>query len=95
MVPAVIEDINRYATDHRAAMIEFVEQLALAESPSNVPEAQEQVLAQMEEALTDLDFHTIRVVGRNTGGYMYARPRVRTPDQPIQLLVGHCDTVWP
>ena len=95
MIPAVIEDINRYATDHRAAMIEFVEQLALAESPSNVPEAQEQVLAQMEEALTDLDFHTIRVVGRNTGGYIYARPRVRTPDQPIQLLVGHCDTVWP
>jgi glutamate carboxypeptidase len=39
--------------------------------------------------------YTIRVPGRKSGGYLYARPKGRTPDQPIQLLLGHCDTVWP
>lgn len=28
-------------------------------------------------------------------GHLYARPTERTRGQPVQLLVGHCDTVWP
>jgi len=33
--------------------------------------------------------------GRSTGGFLLARPRERERGRPLQLLVGHTDTVWP
>lgn len=33
--------------------------------------------------------------GIQTGGYLMARPEFRKKNRPLQLLVGHCDTVWP
>ena len=30
-----------------------------------------------------------------SGGHLYARPSDRERRRPVQLLVGHCDTVWP
>jgi glutamate carboxypeptidase len=33
--------------------------------------------------------------GRVSAGTLYARPRQRRRRAPLQLLVGHCDTVWP
>jgi len=33
--------------------------------------------------------------GPGTGGHLLARPRDRVRDRPFQLLLGHCDTVWP
>ena len=45
--------------------------------------------------MRELGMYTIRVPGRKSGGYLYARPKDKTPHQPIQLLLGHCDTVWP
>jgi glutamate carboxypeptidase len=36
-----------------------------------------------------------RFKGRESAGMLYARPRVRRKRWPFQLLVGHCDTVWP
>jgi glutamate carboxypeptidase len=32
--------------------------------------------------------------GKQTGGYLFARPSKRRREQPLQLMVGHCDTVW-
>ena len=33
--------------------------------------------------------------GRVSAGMLFARPRERNEQSPLQLLVGHCDTVWP
>ena len=33
--------------------------------------------------------------GRRSGGHLYARPGARAHHAPVQLLLGHCDTVWP
>ena len=33
--------------------------------------------------------------GRESAGMLYARPRERDRTLPRQLLIGHCDTVWP
>ena len=79
----------------RGEMIEFLRSLALAESPSDVPESQSEVLGILTESLRSLDYDVRRIAGRSSGGHLYARPRVRERGRPGQLLVGHCDTVWP
>lgn len=41
-----------------------------------------------------LGYYTTYVNSKNTGGYFYIRPKERSKNKPLQLLIGHCDTVW-
>ncbi len=76
-------------------MLDFLEQLVCAESPTNVPEAQAEVQALLQEALTDLSFAVQFLPVADYGDPLYARPANRSRTCPVQLLVGHSDTVWP
>ncbi len=90
-----IDDILSYLNDQKEHIKSFLEQLVLMESPSSDPTAQEPVLLLLIKKLQSLDFKTIRIPGKKTGGYLYASPKNRTKHLPIQLMIGHCDTVWP
>ena len=87
--------LSAYVHDHAGDYVDFLCQLARAESPSTHPEAQQEVQRLVDEALTDLDFETMHLPGEETGGVLYARPSDRDPCAPNQLLLGHGDTVWP
>jgi glutamate carboxypeptidase len=90
-------------------MAALLADLARLESPSVVPAAQGPVLDRLEGELRALGFAVRRLRGRRSGGHLYAAPpRRRTgerhgpggsrgPSCPpaAQLLLGHCDTVWP
>jgi glutamate carboxypeptidase len=47
----------------------------------------------LAEALAELGFVVRRITGEKSGGHLYARPAGGRA--PAQLLLGHCDTVWP
>lgn len=79
----------------RQELTDFLRRLVLAESPSDVPEAQAEVQSLVSGALQDLGYRVRRIPGRGTGGHLLARPRERAGHRPCQLLLGHCDTVWP
>jgi glutamate carboxypeptidase len=87
--------ILSYLSDHLQEMVTAVEQLARAESPSTVPESQELILRMLAEMFDSLPYSVRRIPGRRSGGHLYARPRRRGHGQPTQLLLGHCDTIWP
>lgn len=77
-------------------MIDRLQRFVEAESPTEDFDAQERILDLIERPLTDLGFETRRVPGRGlSGGHLIARPSGVPRDRPSQLLVGHCDTVWP
>ena len=76
-------------------MTSLLTQLVTAESPTSVPEAQVEVQAILIEQLRQLDYDVQHIPGKTSGGMLYARPAVLAPHQPKQLLLGHCDTVWP
>jgi glutamate carboxypeptidase len=76
-------------------MVDFLCRLAVEESPSAEPESQGPVLDILSEALVELGYVTRRGAGHQSGGHLYAKPRRRQPHGPVQLLLGHCDTVWP
>ncbi|RUQ37897.1 MAG: M20 family peptidase [Candidatus Competibacteraceae bacterium] len=79
----------------RQELLGFLERLALAESPSTNRPAQRPAFDQLAEALERLQFAPRLLPGRASGGQLYARPQERNRARPIQLLLGHIDTVWP
>jgi len=86
--------ILRHLRERMPIMIDTVMQLVRAESPSTVPQSQDPVLSMLGERLGRMCYKVWMLKGRNCGGHLYARPRGRT-HRPVQLLLGHCDTVWP
>jgi glutamate carboxypeptidase len=81
--------------DHEDAFVEFVTRLAEVESPTDDPSSQAPVQDLLVEAFESLGMGVRHVPGRATGGHLLARPENRVGGRPLQLLVGHCDTVWP
>ena len=89
------QEILHYLHRQLPDMLTLVQQMARAESPSTVPESQRAVLQPLADSLEQLHYKVHMLPGKHTGGHLYARPRQRRKQQPIQLLLGHCDTVWP
>lgn len=90
-VPA--DALSAYVHDRADDYVDLLRRLACLESPSSDPEAQREVQQLLTGAFAGLDFAVTRLPGDDTGGALYARPA--NPAPPYQLLLGHCDTVWP
>jgi glutamate carboxypeptidase len=91
------QQILHYLQGQREAMIDLLSRLVLAESPSTRPEAQAAPLTILWEALDDMGFAVTISPGRDSGGHLLAQSKDYEPvdGSAQQLLVGHCDTVWP
>lgn len=72
----------------------FLKQLAAVETPSRNPRAQDALFGMLTVKFEELGYQCLRMPGRQTGGYLLARPAQRQQRRPVQLLIGHCDTVW-
>lgn len=79
----------------RAYVFGLLERLVAAESPSRHPKLQKEVQAILIAELEALDYRVRVVPDARTGGYLLGVPRQRDRARPVQLLVGHADTVWP
>ena len=98
-----------YCYQHREDMIELLKQFVQVESPSTVPGSQQKMLDLLQKELEARDFRVRRIRGDRTGGHLLAMPRKlpqviprmiprslnAAPQSSWQLLLGHCDTVWP
>lgn len=91
---AAAREVLAWLRERRGEMVTFLEGLVLAESPSTDPGAQAAPRALLTGALESLGFQVRHLRGRTTGGHLYARPRERERGAPVQLLLGHSDTVW-
>lgn len=97
MTPAahITKDIQAWVDSRQDEMKGFIRELARMESPSSDRGSLTTILTWLEGQFAAMGMYTLRVPGKKTGGYLYARPGQRFPDQRLQLLLGHCDTVWP
>jgi glutamate carboxypeptidase len=93
------QDLAHRILDHldgsRAAMSELLERLVLCESPSGNRDALGRMLELLCAAFEQRRFRTTILAGRKSGGMLLALPFGRPRHRPHQLLLGHCDTVWP
>ena len=82
-------ELLRHLRERRGQMVALLERLALEESPSSEPNRQSLVLDLLSAPLAGCGYSVRRV-----GNHLYARPLERGRRR-AQLLLGHCDTVWP
>ncbi len=76
-------------------MVQLLADLAALESPTDDPGAVGALLDRVSVELRASGLLVRRIPGRASAGAIVARPIDRVRGLPIQLLVGHCDTVWP
>ena len=87
--------LRDYLHGRQEEMVTLLAQLVTAESPSSVPTAQKPVLTILQQELRTRGYRTRHLPGQQTGGHLLGIARDRHPQKPYQLLLGHCDTVWP
>lgn len=92
---ATARQLLAYLTARQAELTRALESLSRLESPSHDPESQKPVFSLLAAELSRLGFAVRRLAGRTTGGQLWAVPGDRPRGCPAQLLLGHCDTVWP
>ena len=96
--PSTRDDLSRRllaaAEASQGEATEFLETIASIETPSLEPATQGPVLDLLERAAVDAGLRCRRHRGRHSGGTLTARWPTDSP-APVQLLIGHCDTVWP
>ncbi len=94
-MPADAQVLLDALVQQRGAMLQLLERLTLIESPSSDASTQLPVQRVISDQLQALGYRTRPLSGRSTGGALFASPAQRTRGQPVQLLLGHYDTVWP
>ncbi len=85
----------QHVRQQRDEMVDYVRALTLAESPTTVPESQAEVRELLTGGLERAGYAVRHLPGRATGGQLFARPVERERGRPLQLVLGHMDTVWP
>lgn len=89
------DQVLKLVKDQQQALIDLLQRMVVAESPSSEPEGHLMMRTVLTEALQSVGLD-VSELGRNGGGnHIYARPAQRRKHIPLQLLVGHYDTVWP
>ncbi len=77
------------------AMVELTAELVRLESPTLDPATQGPVFERIASRLEAIGYRVRRLAGRTSGGQLLAAPRDRVRGRPLQLVIGHVDTVWP
>jgi glutamate carboxypeptidase len=95
MSAALANKVLDHLDKNRAAMFELLERLVLCESPSGDPKSLQQVMVLLSEGFAARGFAPQVLSGRESGGMLLAMPSDRARHRPHQLILGHCDTVWP
>ncbi|CAN5818348.1 M20 family metallopeptidase [soil metagenome] len=95
MQPVSVQSIKTHLQSRQNAMTRLLSELVLLASPTDVPSAQEPVFDLVAASLDQAGLAVRMLPGRTSGGQLYARRRDRVRHRPVQLMIGHTDTVWP
>ncbi|PEN13220.1 carboxypeptidase [Longibacter salinarum] len=93
--------LHEHLRGQTEAMLDLLERLVRIESPTSDPQAQQKVQSVLADRLAALGFRIQTARGGTTadgdpvGNHLIAFPENRSSETPVQLLLGHGDTVWP
>ncbi|NND70215.1 MAG: M20 family metallopeptidase [Rhodothermales bacterium] len=94
MKNTVSTQLVTYLGDRTDEMLSMLEIMVKMETPSLEPSTQQPLLHYLGEQLADLDLSVEIIPGEGrSGGHIHACNPANS--QATQLLLGHCDTVWP
>ena len=76
-------------------MVDLLQRLVLAESPTGDRTAAAKTRELLEAEFQACGYRSRRIRGSEYGDVLFAVPERRSRARPLQMLVGHYDTVWP
>lgn len=79
----------------RHRMVALLKQVVALESPTDDPATHGPVRDLLASAWARVGYRARYLPGRATGGHLLFVPEERERRLPVQLMVGHLDTVWP
>lgn len=91
----MVHRVTEAVTARTDAYVALLEQLARIETPSTDPETIGPAFERLAGELADAGLVSTHLPGQDTAGSLYARPAHRPSGAPVQMLLGHVDTVWP
>ena len=89
------DSIKSWLTEHKEEYTQKLKQLVEIESPSTDPNSNHTVFKFLENEFNQLNYNCQHYLGEKTAGSILARPKDRSKQNDLQLLLGHGDTVWP
>lgn len=92
--PVSAQELTGWIRGKREDMCDLAQALVEIESPTGDPRGIDRALDRVAHELVAMDYR-VRVVGGGETNHLLAAPADRDKGQPIQLLIGHIDTVWP
>ena len=101
MTDSEVAAVGAFLAERRDDIVDLLMELANFESPSLVPESQHAAQELLTRRLKAIGFLSEFFPGETTGGHVYLSPAAPTgagsagDGAPVQLLLGHTDTVWP
>jgi len=101
MTDPEVSAVRDFLAARRHDVVDLLMELANLESPSLVPESQHATQELLTRRLKAIGFVSEFFPGEQTGGHVYLSskaPKGAGPageGAPVQLLLGHTDTVWP
>jgi glutamate carboxypeptidase len=84
-----------FLRERREEAVALAERLVAVESPSRDSTTHAAAFAIIESELVDMGFAWRYVIDSAGRRHLLARPAGRQRGRPLQLLLGHIDTVWP
>jgi glutamate carboxypeptidase len=79
----------------REELVDLLRRLVAEESPSISPETHDAAACVLAGELEAVGYRVRRLRAETRAGPLFARPRQRVRGGPLQLVLGHIDTVWP
>ena len=98
MTDPEVAGVGDFLAERRDDIVGLLIELADLESPSRVPESQHPIQELLTRRLEAIGFVARLFPGEETGGHLYLSPKDvghAARGAPVQLLLGHTDTVWP
>jgi glutamate carboxypeptidase len=101
MTDPEVSAVRDFLAARRHDVVDLLMELANLESPSLVPESQHATQELLTRRLKAIGFVSEFFPGEKTGGHVYLSPEAPNgaasagDGAPVQLLLGHTDTVWP
>lgn len=86
--------LHTFFSKNRSEFINLLQSLVEQETPSDKPSCFTEILKIISGHFQKLNFDVQHIAGRETAGQLLCRPEGFNPDAPIQLILGHIDTVW-
>ncbi len=88
-------EVQEFLQSQQESITNLLKELVSIETPSYQKEKLHEILTLLKEKFEGMGYFVLHVPGKESGGYLYVRPTTRNKSLPLQLVVGHCDTVWP